>query len=188
MYPNAEINRARLDQESESFLRFVLSVFLIQNRTQEASVLPLKEVASSCGTYQVTIVSNATYHARMNIKDVAQRFVPTVRPQMATPKAWPSFASRTKLVMWLLYTYIALTMVDTVEKQVSATKPPPSDLIACSPSVHTRNKDGRMNNTTLRSHSTQARHRTMPSLRMYLCAERLIPGPKLVKQSRSGAR
>jgi hypothetical protein len=94
MYQNTKINRARLDQESESFLRFALSIFLIKNRTQEASVLPLKVVASSCSTYQVTIVSNATYHARMNMKDVAQRFVPTVRPQMANPKALPVFAWR----------------------------------------------------------------------------------------------
>jgi hypothetical protein len=91
MYQNTDINHARLDQESESFLCFALSVFLIQNRTQEASVLPLKEVASSCSAYQVTIVSNATYHARMNMKDVAQIFVPIVRPQMAHPKAVPVF-------------------------------------------------------------------------------------------------
>jgi hypothetical protein len=91
MYQNTDINRARLDQESESFLRFALSVFLIKNRTQEASVLPSKEVASSCSTYQVTIASNATYHARMNIKDVAQRFVPTERPRMAHQKALSIF-------------------------------------------------------------------------------------------------
>jgi hypothetical protein len=42
MYPNTEINHARLDQESERFLRFALSAFLIKQRTQEASVLPLK--------------------------------------------------------------------------------------------------------------------------------------------------
>jgi hypothetical protein len=91
MYPNTEINPARLDQERESFLRFALSVFIIKNRTQEASVLPLKEVASSCSTYQVMIVSNATYHARMNIKHVAQRFVPTMKPRMAHEKALTAF-------------------------------------------------------------------------------------------------
>jgi hypothetical protein len=94
MYQNTDINHARLDQESERFLRFALSIFLVKNRTQEASVLPLKEVASSCSTYQVTIGSNATYHARMNMKDVAQRFVPIERPNKTNPKAVPVFNLR----------------------------------------------------------------------------------------------
>jgi hypothetical protein len=56
----------------------------------------------------------------MNIKDMAQRLVPTVRPQMVHPKAWLVFVSYTMLVILPSYAYIALTMVVTGDIPVSS--------------------------------------------------------------------
>jgi hypothetical protein len=55
----------------------------------------------------------------MNIKDVAQRFVPIERPQMAHEKALPVFPKLPELAI-SMHLYIKLTTVATVEKQVSS--------------------------------------------------------------------
>jgi hypothetical protein len=51
----------------------------------------------------------------MNIRDVAQRFVATVKPQMDHPKAWLIFISRTDSVVKPQYAYTALATEVTGE-------------------------------------------------------------------------
>jgi hypothetical protein len=49
-----------------------------------------------------------TYHARMKIKHVAQKFVPTVKPQMDHLRAWLRLVWRTDPVVKRSYVITAL--------------------------------------------------------------------------------